>query len=294
MAAHFPIPPEQRVIRQITGRAELPIRTVFLKAVGAALAEIHLPTLASAIESGGLLSLADIRVFAHIDTLVGKLRVDLRPLLERVLFQASSAGELVFAESMGFQPIDIALFRAEAQQTARAMVGTLVQGIEHQQLQTIQDLVAQGFAENLTPTVRARTIANVIGLDDRRAQALARYAAELEAKGVPERERLRMIQAERSRKLKSRGLAVSRTESIRTATKAQDTIWEKAIAEGQTAEGDYEQEWVPSPNACSVCQGLRGARAPIGGRFRDPGGEGPPHPHTHCSCGKRLRRPEAA
>jgi hypothetical protein len=293
VAVHFPIPPEQRTIRAITDRAELPIRTVYLKAVGTALAEIHIPTLASALESGGVLSLADIRAVAHIDTLVGRLRVDMRPLLEQLLFRASSSGELIFAQSMGFTPIDIALFRQEAQQTARAMIGTLVQGIEQPQLLTIQDLIAESFVQSKTPIQVARSVADVVGLDDRRARALARYALELEAKGIPEKERLRLVEAERRRKLKSRGLAVGRTESTRCATKAQDFIWEKAISEGQMAEGDYEQEWVPSPNACPVCNGLRGARAPIGGRFREPGGEGPPNPHTHCRCGKRLRRPAA-
>jgi hypothetical protein len=292
VGAYFPIPPEQRAIRAITDRAEIPIRTVFLKAVARALTALHLPTLASAIESGGVLSLADIRAVAHIDTLVGRLRVDLKPLLEHLLFRASSAGELIFAEAMGFQPIDLALFRSEAQQTARAMVGALIQRIEQPQLLTIQDIIAQGFAESRTPTASARAIASVIGLDDRRAAALLRYGDDLAAKGVPERERLRLIEAERKRKLKSRGYAVSHTESVRAATAAQDMIWEKAIEEGQIGEGEYEQEWVPSPGACPRCEGLRGARAPIGGRFPEPGGAGPPEPHPHCRCGRRLRRPE--
>lgn len=290
MPAYFPIPPEQRTIRAITDRAALPIRTIYVGAVGAALAEIDLPILEAALASGGVLSLADIRVIAHIDTLIGRLRVDLRPLLERVLFQATSAGELVFAETMGFQPIDIALFRGEAQQTARAMVGELIQGVEGPQLETIQRIIAEGFAESRTPTRTARAIADVIGLDERRAGALAKYARELESKGLPEKERLRLIEAERQRKLKSRGLAVGRTESTRTATNAQDIIWKRAISEGQMGEGEYEQEWLPSPNACPICQGLRGARAPIGGRFRDPGETGPPA-HTNCLCAKRLRRP---
>lgn len=294
MAVFFPIPPEQRLIRTYTGRAELPIRTVFLNAVAAALTELDLTRLAAVLESGGIPSLPDIRAFANIDTLIGRLRVDLRPLLEKLLFQVSSAGELVFAESMGFEPIDTALFRQQAQQVARSMVGTLVQGIEQQQLVTIQNLIAEGYAESQTPTQLARSIADVIGLDDRRANALARYAAELEDQGVPEAERLRLVEQERRRKLKSRGLAVSRTESIRAASEAQDLIWENAIAEGQMAEGEFEKEWVPSPNACPVCRGLRGARAPIGGRFRDPGGDGPPNPHPHCRCGMRLRRPRTA
>jgi hypothetical protein len=286
----FPIPPEQRTIRTITDRAALPIRTVYLKAVGAALAEIDLPTLAAALEAG-ILSLPDIRVLAHIDTLIGRLQVDLRPLMEQLLFRSASAGELVFAQTMGLPPVDIALFRAQAQQAARTMVGNLIQGIEQPQLETIQRVIAEGFAESQTPIQRARAISDVIGLDDRRARALAKYARELEADGLPEKERLRLVERERRRKLKSRGLMVGRTESTRAATEAQDMIWETAVREGQIQEGEYEMEWLPSVNACPICLGLKGARAPIGGRFRDPGGEGPPNPHPGCLCGRRLRRP---
>ncbi len=202
-------------------------------------------------------------------------------------------GEPLFAEFLGLPPIDIALFRAEAQQTARAMVGALIQRIEVPQLLVIQDLIAQGFAAAHTPTAMARAIAAVVGLDDRRAKALARFEAEVRAAGEKsEAKILRLVDADRRRKLKSRGIGIARTESTRTASKAQDMIWRQAIEQGQMAEGEYEQEWVPSPLACPICEGLRGARAPIGGRFPEPGGEGPPGPHPLCRCHRRLRRPE--
>lgn len=235
--------------------------------------------------------------------MLGRLEVDLRPLLEDILFRSASSGELVFAESLGLDPIDLGIFRRDAAQAARTMVGDLIQGIEvgrinpltgartRGQLDIVRDLVAEGFDVGRPHSASARLIRDVIGLDDRLAGALARYAAELEAKGLAEAKRLRLIEKESRKKLQSRGLAVSRTESIRAASLAQDMIWQRAVEAGQITE-DYEQEWVPVVNPCPICEGLRGARAPIGGTFPEPGGQGPPQ-HPSCRCARRLRRRES-
>lgn len=303
MSAAFPIPPEQRLIRTFTDRAEAPMRAVWMTAAGLARAEINIDRLADFISGIHTASTAQLRAVIRIDTMIGRLELDLVPLLENLIHRSASAGELVFAETIKFPPLNLGVFRRDAAQSARTMVGDLIQGITSGRvnpitgirsrgtLDIVRDLVGEGFDLGRTHRQSAHLIRDVIGLDDRRATALAKYAATLEELGVPEKKRLRMIAAESKRKLQSRGLAVSRTESVRAASIAQDLIWGRAVAEGQLADV-YEQEWLPSPNACPVCQGLRGARAPIGGEFPSPGGSGPPNPHTHCACGRRLRRRE--
>lgn len=302
MPPSFPIPPEQKLIRTFTGRAEAPIRTVWMQAAGAAQAEIVIEDLEAFLSGARTASLGELRAVIHLDTMIGRLEVDLTPLLERLLHRSASAGELVFAETMGFPPLDLGIFRRDAEQAARTMVGDLIQGIEAGRvnpvtgirsrgaLEIVRDLVGEGFELGRPHAQSARLIREVIGLDDRRAGALAKYAQELEVKGIPEKRRLRMIAAESKRKLQSRGLAVSRTESVRAASIAQDMIWGRALAEGQMP-NVYEQEWVPSVKACPVCRALKGARAPIGGTFPSPGGSGPPL-HPACGCGRRLRRRE--
>jgi hypothetical protein len=286
----FPIPPEQRVIRQYTDRAETPIRTIFYRAAGAARAEIDLAFLEALLSGWHGVTLGELRAVVHLDTMIGRLEVDLRPLMENLLFRSASSGELVFAESLGLEPIDIGLFRRDAAQAARTMVGDLIQGIEKGQLDAVRTIVADGFDLGRSHPASARLIRDVIGLDDRRAGALAKYAAKLEARGIPEAKRLALIAKEAKKKLQSRGLAVSRTESVRAASLAQDMIWTRAVEAGQIT-ADYEQEWVPVPRPCPICEGLRGARAPIGGTFPEPGGQGPPQ-HPSCRCGRRLRRRE--
>jgi hypothetical protein len=273
-----------------------------MTAAGLARAEIDIDGLADFISGFRTASTAQLRAVIRIDTMIGRLEVNLVPLLEKLIQRSASAGELVFAETMGFPPLDLGVFRRDAAHAARTMVGDLIQGIEAGRinpitgirsrgtLDIVRDFVGEGFDLGRTHRQSAHLIRDVIGLDDRRASALAKYAAKLESQGVPEKKRLRMIAAESKRKLQSRGLAVSRTESVRATSIAQDMIWGRAVSEGQLADV-YEQEWLPSPNACPVCQGLRGARAPIGGEFPLPGGDGPPA-HPSCRCGRRLRRRE--
>lgn len=307
MPPAFPIPAEQRLIRTFTGRAEQPIRTTWMRAANAARTAISIEGLEDFLSGARTASLGELRAVLHVDTLIGQLDVNLTPLLEKLLFQSATAGELVFAEVMNFPPVDLGIFRRDAAQAARTMVGDLIQGIEggrinpitgirsRGQLDVVRDIVGDGFDLGRSHRASAHLIRDVIGLDDRRSTALAKYAAKLEAQGVPEKKRLRMIAAESRRKLQSRGLAVSRTESVRAASIAQDMIWKRAISEGQVPADLWEQEWVASPNAFNpekcpsgVCKGMHRARAPIGGEFR-PGVSMPPI-HPHCGCGRRIRR----
>lgn len=304
MPAPFP-GPEQRLIRVYTGRAEQPIRTVFLTAVQAAQLAIVLSDLLNVIERGG--GDADLRAVIQIDTMLGKLDVDLTPLLETTLFRAASAAEPVFAGAMGVEPLDLAVFRRDAIVAARTQVGTLIQGIEigrlnpltgarsRGQLEIVRDLIAQGYESGRPYQQTATLIRDVIGLDDRRATALARYQAELEAEGYEGRELESLVSKERRRKLKSRSLAISKTESIRAASIAQDMIWEEGVNAGQIDRNVWEQEFVAEPRSFDpkvcpsrICPELHLKRAPIGGEFR-PGISGPPV-HPFCSCAVRLRR----
>lgn len=298
-------PPEQRLIRTYTGRAEQPIRTVFLTAVQGAQLAVVLADLLYVIEHGG--GDADLRAVIQMDTMIGKLDVDLTALLDRTLFQASSAGELVFAEALGVAPVDLAVFRDGAAQAARTQVGTLIQGIEigrlnpltgaraRGQLEIVRGLIAQGYEEGRPYQQTATLIKEVIGLDDRRATALARYQSELEAQGVIGKELEGLVARERRRKLKSRALAISKTESIRAASIAQDLIWEEGVAAGQLDRNVWEQEFVAEPRSfdrkvcpSQICPRLHLKRAPIGGEFL-PGIPGPPV-HPWCACSRRLRR----
>jgi len=285
----FPIPPEQRVIRAYTGRAEQPIRTVIVTAAEEAQAEIDLSLLAR-ILAGGAVGYGSLRAAVALDTLLGRLQVDLVPLFEDLILRASMAGELVFAEGLDLPPVDLGLFRAGATQAARDLVGDLIQGIGSGQLEAVRSIIAEGFSAGRTVEASAKLIRDVVGLDVRRANALSAYQAELEADGRPPEQVARMVAREGRKKLRSRSLVIARTETIRAASESQDLIWKEGVRAGQIDPNVWEQEWVPIPGACkAICLPLKGARAPIGGTFPGRGGKGPPA-HPACRCARRLRR----
>lgn len=302
--AAFPLPPEQRAIRRVTNLYDLPIRTVFLGAVDLARAAFELQALTALVTNGPAYA-NQLRLVTGVDTLVGRLAVDLGPLFEEMITRGAIVGEEVFADALGVAPVDISTFRRLAQQVSREQIGELIQGIEHGwtdpltrehvpgQIDVVQRLIDEGFAEGRSPSQTAKLIEDVIGLDDRRAGALVKYRDELVADGVEGEELDKLVEKERAVKIKSRALAISRTETIRAASEAQDLIWEEAVKQGQI-DDIYEMVWIASPRSCPVCRGLHLSRAPIGGEFPEPGGKGPPAPHPHCSCGRRLERKKTA
>jgi len=303
--AAFPIPPEQRAIRRVTNTYDLPIRTIFLKAVDIARTAFDLQALTALVEAGGGAYAGQLRLVTGIDTLIGRLAVDLGPLFEEMVTRGAIVGEQVFADVLGVAPVDISTFRRLAQQVSKEHVGELIQGIERGwwdpltgektagQLDVIQKMIEEGYAEGRSPGQTAKLIEDVIGLDDRRAGALVKYRDELVADGVTGSELDALVEKERALKIKSRALAISRTETIRAASEAQDLIWEEAVKQRQI-DDIYEQVFVASPQACvKICRPLHLTRAPIGGEFPPPGGKGPPI-HPNCHCGRRLERKKTA
>lgn len=274
--------PEQATIRRLLDRAERPIRSILLRAAGTARARVNLDFLENLL-AGRMVAVTDLATVLEVPTMIGILRVDLQPLLERTIFRAAAAGAEVFAETNGFTAPEPEVFRAFARDAARTEVGQLVTAISEGQLGAIQEVTARGFAEGLSPRQQAEQLRGIIGLDERRAGALAKFQTELAGKeGLSEAQRQALLRREEQRLLQSRSLMVARTESVRAGTLAQDRIWSEAVERGELNEELYEEEWVASPNACEVCSGLDGERAPIGGQFPDPGGSGPPDPHPGC------------
>jgi hypothetical protein len=292
------IPPEQVLIRRITDRTEAPIRAIVQRAALAARRGANLTLLerllANALQGGGIVDLATVSAILEVDTMLGRIAVDLRPLLEKALLRASLVGAEVFAGAMGIAPVtDVAVYRVRAERAARKLVGDLVTGIGQGQRLAIREVIATGYREGLPVKKLAETLRGVVGLDERRAGALAKFQVKLEVRAdLTVAQRVRLAAREEARLLKSRTLAIAKTESVRAGSRAQEVVWQAAIEEGELAGEQWEQEWLSGPDACpEICAPLAGARAGIGEEFPGEGGDGPPA-HPWCDCGRRLVRRE--
>lgn len=336
----FPLPDEQRIIRGLLARSDLAILNIYFRAAQATREAIRIDDLAAVLATGYVPTLVEIHQLCRIDVLVNRLAADLAPYMERVIFRAATVGAPIFARAVGAESGNVAAFRDLASRSANRIVGQLIEGIRDGildpltgrrsigTLQMVQNIIREAYAPGTaglrTPTQTARFIADVVGLDARRARYFGRFAEDLRAGGRAAEHRLlqllerpganvdrlakdlELVQSgkdlsasrlaalhrqENSRLLKSRGEAIRRTESLRAATEAQHIIWREAVDRGVLDPDKLEREWLPSPNACPICEGLRGARAPlVGGSYPEPGGEGPPAPHPNCRCAERVVR----
>lgn len=336
----FPIPAEQRIIRGLLARADLAILNIYFRAAAATREAIDLADLVAVLETGYVPTLVEIHQLCRIDVLVDRLSRELAPMMAAAIQRAASIGAEVFARAVGAEAPNLAAFRDLAARSAGRMVGNLIEGIQNGvldlttgtrsigTLEMVQNIIRESFDPNTaglrTPTQTARFIADVVGLDNRRAKYLGNFSEDLRVGGKFAEKRIlqllerkgadvarlgkdleqllltgelsakrvaQLYRLENSRLLKSRGETIRRTESLRAATEAQHLIWREAVDRGVLDPETMEREWLPAPNACPECGGLRGARAPlVGGSYPDPGGDGPPGPHPNCRCGERVVR----
>lgn len=341
----FPIPEEQRIIRGLLARADLAILNIYFRAAAATKAAIRIEDLEAVLASGYVPTLVEIHQLCRIDVLVDRLSRELAPMMAGAIRRAATVGAPIFARSVGAEAPNLAAFRDLASRSANRIVGNLIQGIRDGfvdltvrnalgepersigTLQMVQNIIREAYAPGTaglrTPTQTARFIADVVGLDDRRARYLGNFEQDLRAGGKAAEDRIvqllerkgsnaerlgrdlealragkdltpsrvaALYRQENSRLLLSRGETIRRTESLRAATEAQHIIWREAVDRGVLDPDRLEREWLPAPNACPICEPLRNARAPlVGGSYPDPGGEGPPA-HPNCRCGERVVR----
>lgn len=290
------LPREQRIIRRYLGRAPSQIQELFLRAVEEQLGAISLEQISTAIATQEILPrIGQVYTFARIETLLGVFEVNLEPLLRKLISRAGELALPVFDEVMAFtSPTSLDLFRRLASVAAREIVAQQVTVIREQAREVIKRIVDEGFAELLSPQQIARRIVDVVGLDDRRAQALERFAANLRARpgDLTEAEVEHEIRLEFRRKLKSRAATIGRTETSIAASRAQRAIWDSAVAEGRLRPSRYVRVWmrVAGAQECPICGPLDGQRARLDGGYYVANGEtyDAPPGHPNCICGEFL------
>ena len=290
------LPREQRIIRRYLGRAPAEIQNLFLRSVEEQLGAIRLEQVSSAIAvQEAVPRIGQVYTYVRIETLIGAFQVNLEPLLRRLINRAGELALPVFDEVMAFaSPTNLDLYRQLASQAAREIVAEQVTLIRRQARETIKRIVDEGFAERLSPDQIARRIRDVVGLDDRRAQALERFAARLRARpgDLTPAEVEHEIRLEYRRKLKSRAATIGRTETSHAAARAQRAIWDTAVAEGRLRPSRYVRVWmrVAGAQECPICGPLNGKRARLDGGYYESEGvtyDSPPG-HPNCVCGETL------
>lgn len=195
--------------------------------------------------------------------------------------------------------IDLAGVNRLATEWAKQHAAALVQAPAEVRA-TIARLVARANEEGITPQKLAKLIQNVVGLNNRQADAVMNFYGKLVSA-----ERVlsdAVIDARTSRyaeaQLRSRGITIARTELIGALNGGQQAIWGEAVKQGAIRKDEFVQVWLVTEDDAldeEICEPMTDMTTGIGEPFDSPDGpiDGPPA-HTNCRCAVGLQQADAS
>ncbi len=186
---------------------------------------------------------------------------------------------------------------------------------------TVYDAITAGVQAGTDPAEVASAIRDVIGLNDRQAQAVLNYRAALESNAAGSLDyALRdagedgtvqaaldagvaldadtiddLVDAYVSRSLDYRASMIAQTESNRAANLGLQDAYKQAVDDGVFPDGAVRQFWMLAldEKVCDVCQGIADDTPdgiPVGDAFEsDDGDVDAPPAHVSCRCSIEMR-----
>jgi SPP1 gp7 family putative phage head morphogenesis protein len=140
----------------------------------------------------------------------------------------------------------------------------------------------RSIRDGIPPLEAARLIRSVVGLDPRRAQAVANYRAELVEQGAANVSAL--VDRYAARQLRQRADVIARTEILEALNDGALESWRQAREDGFLG-GNAAKEWIVTRDEKldDECAALDGEVVPLDAQF-SAGVDGPPlHPQCRCA-----------
>ena len=173
---------------------------------------------------------------------------------------------------------------------------SLIVAITDQQRNAVRDLVRTVVAGGGTTDSVQKHIRQVVGLDPRRASALANFAlyTTAHATQTPKGQAAaqRAIDRYRQRLLRSRAEVIARTEVLTSMNQGQQEAWIEAKNRGEIGAG-LVKRWIVTPDdrLCPYCAPLHGQQVQVDQPFKTPYGDKmTPPAHPQCRCAQGLVR----
>jgi len=168
-----------------------------------------------------------------------------------------------------------------AVRAAEQRAALLVVGLTRQQRDTVRGIIVRSIRDGIPPLEAARLIRSVVGLDPRRAQAVANYRAELVEQGTANVSSL--VDRYAARLLRQRGDVIARTEVLGALNDGALEAARQARDDGFLS-GSSLKVWLTTPDdlLCPICEPLDGETVPLESPFSW-GGDVPPR-HVSCRC----------
>lgn len=291
------MPDSWRELHATAEAGEPALMAVFLAAIGELLRRVRIAELFAGLstrDAGRALAAL------HLDTLAPSL-AELTGVLDQVATaQAertlSRVARTILNDTNASLTLRLGggLPTAEIADWARAHAGRLAQNLSNETRYALQNIIADALASGQGPAQMAALIEKVIGLNQRQANALAKFRAALEAAGT-NGDALERLVARRARlMLRQRARAIARTETISSANAANRLTWERNVREGVLDPSRWRVQWlaVEDDRLCPDCMDLDGQTVAIGQPFISPayGEVWGPALHPQCRCTVYLVR----
>jgi SPP1 gp7 family putative phage head morphogenesis protein len=175
-----------------------------------------------------------------------------------------------------------------AEDYARRRAANLVTAATATAKKAIRSIVVRSIEGQFSPIAAARLIRDVIGLDPRRAQAVANYRESLgDRADVAD-----LTSKYANELLAERAEAIARTETMEALNEGQLEAWRDAQEEGLLSE-DATKTWLATEDErlCPICEYLDGQTVALDEDFVGEDGElyDAPTAHVNCRCSMTVR-----
>lgn len=190
--------------------------------------------------------------------------------------------------------LDFKTTNPKALLAAERQAADLLTSVNVETKQTIRNLVARAYKEQVSPRDTAKLIRSVIGLNDRQSTALFNYRAGLVEDGRAADQVERMTERYGNKLLRQRADMIAQNEIHRASVRGQKDLWKEGIQEGRINAGTARRIWIANSGACDWCEAVESLNAdgvPVDGQYVTPDGDmidGPEDSHVGCRCSEGL------
>jgi len=183
----------------------------------------------------------------------------------------------------------------EAVSWAHLHAGEMMVDVSLATVAGVRAAVATGLELGWAPAKLARLIRETVGLTDRQATSVVRFAERLAKDGALSDDAL-FARTERyaSAQRRLRSITIARTELANAASAGQQRLWDVGVKEGAISKEKMVKTWIVTLDESleARCEALGHETVSIDGEFSN-GKQGPPD-HPNCRCATGLQRKTAS
>jgi len=154
----------------------------------------------------------------------------------------------------------------------------------------IRESIVSAFQRGLRPEEAAKEIRSMIGLDARRARAVAQYRAGLSARGVQPGRAVELTSKLIDRKLRERAEIIARNEVHTAVSAGRQAAWDTMVEEGALDLDEMIRTWLTAEDerVCPICAPMNGQERRLDEPFETGDGREVMEPgssvHIMCRC----------